>query len=129
MVLTQGEVDDQLHILYYGKAEVFYKDKVADESHLFSLAELSSGDFFGERGFISRGASSASVKTKENCSVLSVCVSQIKEKPYYSLLLEKLAELQVDRLGRPTINKLVRYGHSLKNRKSKFRLANFISRR
>jgi len=100
MVLTQGEVDDQLHILYYGKAEVFYKDKVADESHLFSLAELSSGDFFGERGFISRGASSASVKTKENCSVLSVCVSQIKEKPYYSLLLEKLAELQVDRLGK-----------------------------
>src|SRR4051812_15343765 len=61
-ILFKGATVDGLHIVIHGKAEVLVK---STNKTLVRVAELSSGDVFGEMSIVEMGTAGAAIKAME----------------------------------------------------------------
>jgi CRP-like cAMP-binding protein len=67
-IVKQDETGDCMYILIEGSAKVSHRRG----SHVFELAVLKPGDFFGELALVDAGPRSADVETITECAMLKV---------------------------------------------------------
>ena len=68
VIISQGEVGNNLYVIQEGQAEVF----VETAGHEVRLAVIDEGDFFGEMALIDKGVRSATVRSLGESRVLTV---------------------------------------------------------
>ena len=95
-IVKEGSVYDTIKFLFQGSAEVVNSHGLDQKE--YHVDTLNSGAFFGEMGFISSKAASATIRAKENCSVFSLPRSKVRNTSLYNRLIENIALLQVKRL-------------------------------
>ena len=80
-IMFKGATVDGLHVMAVGKAGVFVKPA---NQPLVQVAELSSGDVFGETSIIENGTAGATIKCVED----GTCVLNIPQDAFRVLLAE-----------------------------------------
>jgi len=95
-IVTEGEPGRRFYVLVEGQAQVIEE---LDSHRAKLLAELNSGDFFGELSILDEGVRSASVVAKSSCTLQFIAADEFK-----TLLLEhpeitlKVAQVLASRL-------------------------------
>jgi len=83
-VFTQGDVGDRLYIIIKGKAQVLITDPQDPNSEEKTVAQLNTGEFFGEIALMHRIQRTATVRCIEQMDLLSI------EKSDFSAMITNL---------------------------------------
>ena len=75
VILTEGQLGGQLHVIHQGQVRV---SKVIPGAGEEALAILQPGDFFGEIEFLDRAPASANVVAHTDCEVLSIPYREVE---------------------------------------------------
>lgn len=97
-VVKEGEPNDRLYFIYEGSVEILKKSATPDRE-MEPIAELGVGDAFGEMEFIDIQPSVATVRAKEDISVLTLANRSLYEiykwnvKTYAILVMNMAREI------------------------------------
>lgn len=76
-IFKEGELGTELCIIKKGEVEVLKNDDLSEKQEL--LAQLSTGDFFGEMSVLERCERSATVKAIEDTEIYSLSLESLKK--------------------------------------------------
>jgi len=106
LIIEQGTMGNRAFMVESGHVEVFMKDEHGNE---MTLSELGAGSMVGEMAVLSDGVRSASVRTKDDCVLISIPAHDLQSSMKASdSLYKRLIKMMTTRMKETNMKLLLK---------------------
>ncbi|HUU29203.1 MAG TPA: cyclic nucleotide-binding domain-containing protein [archaeon] len=96
VIIEEGEKISSIYFLPRGEVDVLkYDDK---RENLFTILTLKEGSFFGEMSFVDKEPTSATIRTRTDCTIWVLSKKEVESLPLYDKLIKNIAVCEINRL-------------------------------